>query len=113
MRDSLTIDSLELWTHIGMGEEERRSEQRLLVTIAMELAHEGPHGDDLRRSIDYEQVVAHVRTEAKRERHTLECFAEEAAAMILGNFQPRRVRITVKKFALPGVAGTSLTIERP
>ena len=113
MSDSLVIEDLEIWTRIGLKEQERTSEQRLLVTITLELEHAGRHADNLDQSIDYAAVAFDVRALAAKERLTIEFFAEETAETILKKYHPHSIRVTVKKFALPGCSGASLTIERP
>ena len=110
----MTIHDLELWTHIGVPEEERKKEQRLLVTLEMQLDTDAAaKSDDIEKSIDYEKVVAEIRVLAKAERKTLERFAEDIAESVLKKFHPEQVTVTVKKFALPGTASVSLTIVRP
>jgi len=113
MRDLLTIEDLELSTRIGIAAEERKVPQRVLVTITMELAVSRPHSDDLSQSIDYAAVAGAVQTLAITERKTIESLAEEIASVVLKQYGGTSVRVTVKKFALPGCAATSLTLERP
>lgn len=113
MPDLLTIESLELRTRIGIPEEERQKEQLLIVTLEISLADSGSHQDDLRRSIDYAAVVESVKELAKTEHRTMEFFAEETAALLLKDPRIGGIRVTVKKFALPGIASASFTIIRP
>ena len=112
--DQLMISDLEVWTHIGVTEEERGGEQRLLVSMDLALdTRETAKNDDLKKSIDYASVAEAIRDLSKAERKTIERFAEDAAAMILKKFHPERVTVTVKKYAVPGSAFVSMTIERP
>jgi FolB domain-containing protein len=113
MPDLLAIENLELRTRIGITEAERAQEQRVLVTLELSLAGNGPHRDDLKRSIDYAAVVESVKELAKTEHRTMEFFAEETAALLLKNSRLGSVRVTVKKFALPGIEHASFSITRP
>ncbi len=112
--DSLFIDSIELWTRIGVPEEERQKEQRLLVTVELllDLSSAGK-SDDVAQSINYDQVTQRIRALAQQERKTIEAFAEDTAQMILKEFGPQGgVKVTVWKFPLPGVKGVCATIWR-
>ena len=114
MTDHLTITDLELWTHIGVPEEERKGEQRLLVTL--ELIYDAGKvamEDDVAKGIDYEVLVRDIRVCAKGERRTIERLAEDIASMIREKYHPEQCAITVKKYILPGVREVSITIVRP
>ncbi|OGJ61473.1 hypothetical protein A3C37_04080 [Candidatus Peribacteria bacterium RIFCSPHIGHO2_02_FULL_53_20] len=112
--DSLCITDLELWTHIGVPEKERKTEQRILVTIEL-LGDLSPVGksDDVTRGIDYEKLTNAVRALAKTERKTIERLAEDIAEMILKSYKPQSVKVSVWKEPLPGVRGVKATIQRP
>ena len=114
MSDRLAITDLEVWTRIGLTKEERAQEQRLLISVIVNLNSASPHKDDLEQSVDYAEIAGKIRsiTQAK-ERRTMEGLAEELATMILSTFRVKSVGVTVKKFALPGIAHASFTIERP
>ena len=111
--DCLTITDLELWTHIGVPEIERKTEQRIFATIEL-LGDLSPVGktDDVSLGIDYEKLVNDVRTLAKTERKTIEHLAEDIAVMILKSYKPDSVKVSIWKEPLPGVRGIQATIER-
>ncbi|MDD5623906.1 MAG: dihydroneopterin aldolase [Candidatus Peribacteraceae bacterium] len=114
MSHRIAIDSLELWTHIGVPEEERACEQRVLVSLEITCAGlEPPDADDLEGMVDYERVVQDLRLLAQEERLTIERLAEDIAAVILGHDAVESVTVSVQKFPLPGVRSISLTITRP
>lgn len=112
--DSLSIHDLELWTRIGVPDEERKTEQKVLVTIEL-IGDLSPAGktDDVTRGIDYETLVNDVRVLATTERKTIERLAEDIAAMILKSYKPQSVKVSVFKQPLPGVRGVKATITRP
>lgn len=111
--DSLCITDIELWTHIGVPEEERKTEQRILVTIEL-LGDLSPVGktDDVTKGIDYEKLTNDIRALAKTERKTIERLAEDIAAMILQSYKPQSVKVSVFKQPLPGMKGITATIDR-
>lgn len=111
--DTLTITDLELWTRIGVPDEERQTEQRILVTIEL-LGDLSPVGktDDVSKGIDYETLTNDVRALTKTERKTIERFAEDIAGMILKSYKPESVKVSVFKQPLPGIKGITATIER-
>lgn len=114
MNDRITIHNLELWTHIGVPDEERTSEQRLLVTIILETdTKPAAEADALEKTIDYDVVAKDVQTLAKTERKTIEKLAEDIATTVVQKYQPTRVHVTVKKYILPNADEVSLTITRP
>ena len=112
--DSLYIQDLELWTHIGVPDQERATEQRLLLSAELftDLKQAGEK-DDVSLSIDYQRVTDDLRTLAATPRSTLESLAEDAATMILKKYAPMGgVKISVQKFILPGTKAVHVTIFR-
>lgn len=112
--DVLTITDLELWIHIGVLEDERRTEQRILVTIELQ-GDLSPVGttDDVRKGIDYEKLTNSVRALARTERKTIERLAEDIAAMVLQSYKPDSVKVSVWKEPLLVVRGVKVTVARP
>ncbi len=114
MPDRLTISDLELWTHIGVTDEERKTGQRVLVTVALELdLSKAGASDDVNDTIDYAAVVNDLRALAKTPRKTLEKFAEDCAQMILARYETKSATVEVKKFALPEATFSSVRVTRP
>lgn len=114
MTDTITITDLVIWTHIGITEAERAKEQRLLITLELQkdLSIAGK-SDDLSQSIDYEQVCHQIRNLSKKERLTIESFAEDIATSVLQSFKPEQVSVTIKKYIIPDTDHVSVTITRP
>jgi len=114
MSDLLMLSDIELRTHIGVPEEERAKEQRLLVSIEMHIdTKEAGKSDDFSKTIDYEKVRCDVLELAKKERKLIEAFAEDIALMILNAHDVDSVTVTVKKFILTDTKEVSITIHRP
>ncbi len=112
MEDIIRISVLELWTHIGVPEEERSVPQRILISVELALSTKSAAKRDS-VSIDYATVAEDLRNLAREERRTIERLAEDAAAVILKKYRPKSVSVTVHKFALPGAKEVTLTITRP
>jgi FolB domain-containing protein len=112
--DSLYIQDLEVWTRIGVPNEERANEQRLLVSIELFLdLAPAAKTDDVSKSIDYALVASDVRALAGTSRKTLERFAEDTATMILKTYAPAGgVKVSIQKFILPDTKAVCLTIFR-
>ena len=112
--DIITIKDLEVMTHIGVPDEERTQEQRLLLTVDMHLdTRKAAENDDVTMTVDYDRVCCDLRELAKQERKTVERFAEDAAGLILKGYSIESVIVTVKKFIIPDTEHISLTITRP
>ena len=113
MKDSLIIKDLEIWTRIGVPQEEREAEQRLLVTVEMALdTTAAAKNDDVKKSINYVDVSEDLKTLARTERKTIERFTHEAAKMILRKYKPKEVTVSVKKFAVPGADFVELRLTK-
>ena len=113
LTDLLTITDLEIWSHIGVSDSERITDQRLLVTIEMMLdSRIAAKSDDVKKSINYFDVCEDVKKLALTERKTIERFAEDVAQMILKMHKPDTVTVSVKKFAIAETAHVSLTVTR-
>lgn len=111
--DTLTITNLELWTCIGIHAEERKIEQRLLVTVEMSVdAKTAAKDDSVNQSINYSDVATDLKELATKERKTIERFAEDAAQMILKKHRADSVAMTVKKFALQRAEYVAITLVR-
>lgn len=97
-----------------MTEEERSKEQ--LVQITLELITNTKSvaaSDDVSRGIDYQEVFQTVQEIAKKERKTLERFAEDIASEILKKYGPQSVKLSLQKRPLAGLESVTITISRP
>jgi 7,8-dihydroneopterin aldolase/epimerase/oxygenase len=112
--DTIRINELEVWTRIGVPEEERRDEQRLLVSVEMRLSSKKmAQSDDVADGVDYKAVADCIVNLAKTPRKTIERFAEDCAAAVFSGFACPSVTVTVRKFPLPQAKSVEITIVRP
>jgi dihydroneopterin aldolase len=115
MSDLIRVVDLEVAAHIGVPEEERRTAQRLLITLEMTVATiaHAAKTDDIGRTVNYYEVVQRVQAlAAKRPRKLLETLAEEIAAEILKTYPVQKLGLEIKKFILTEAQYVSVKIER-
>ena len=112
--DHLRLD-LEIWTHIGVPEDERRTEQRVLVGIGISgYFSRVMQTDDLKHGVNYADIAREIRALSETPRRTIERFADEIANQVSGHENVRDVTVTVTKMPkLPGVRSASITLHRP
>ena len=113
-RSIITIKGLEVFTRIGVPDEERTNPQRLLVDIDVT-----PHiefsamADDLSNSIDYHALCLEVARLASRgERRLIETLANEIADLALVQPGAIRVRVSLRKHILPQTEWVGVSIEK-
>ena len=114
MNDVLEISDLEFTTRIGVPDDERNTEQKLLITVKLFLdTRAAGANDDMNETIDYEAVVNSILELRSNERKLIETLADDIAKTVLEQFKPAIVEVTIKKFVLPNTKEISLTITRP
>jgi 7,8-dihydroneopterin aldolase/epimerase/oxygenase len=113
--DKIIIHDLEVFYRVGVPEEERQSEQRLLLCVEMGRDFEpAVRDDELSCTIDYYQVTRRlIGFGENREWKLIEKLAVDIADMILRDFQPRSVIVQVKKFILPEAQYVAVEVRRP
>lgn len=111
--DTILIQDLEVSTHIGVPDAERATEQMLKVSVWIHAdCSKAAKSDDVADTIDYAEVAVNIQKLGKTERKTVERFAEDIAQMILQDFKPDSVKVTVWKYILPNTESVSIAIER-
>lgn len=112
------VRGLALQARLGVHPHEKAAPQRVVIHIELavedDAAPDGVGADDLRRVVDYGQVVRAARA-AVAEGHTLlvETLAERIAAAGLADPRVLRSRVTVEKpDAYADVAAVGVTVER-
>lgn len=101
--NEILIQELEVTTHIGVPDEERREPQRLLVNITMIPVNGFAElNDDIERTVDYYAASRRViALAAAKPRKLIETLAAEIVEMLLKEFAVERVEVEVRKFILP------------
>jgi FolB domain-containing protein len=115
MSDLIRVVDLEVWTHLGVPEEERAHPQKLLVSLEMTIDSfaGAAKADDVSLTIDYFAIAQRVKSfTAERPRRLLETLAEEIAADLLKTFPIKKLTLEIKKFILPDARYVSVKIER-
>jgi FolB domain-containing protein len=112
--DTITINELEVFYHVGVPESERANAQRLLLTVEMERDFSAAAKlDDLTKTIDYFAVSQRLlRFGEGRQWKLIEKLAVDVAEMILCDFGPAQVSVEVKKFIIPQTKYVSVKIVR-
>lgn len=116
MNDKIIINNLHIETIIGLYPWEKKVRQTLLIDLALSTdIRKAAANDDLHHTINYEAVCKHVTELALHKPYKLiETLAEDIAAMILQDFTPTSVSVTVKKTDnMTEVSHVGISIERP
>jgi len=99
--DKIIIEDLEVFTKIGVGEQERANPQKLLITVEMFLdIRMASFPDEFSGTIDYAKVCHFIQKSLSSKSYKLiEAAAEYLARDLLLKFRPllQAVTITVKK----------------
>jgi len=112
--DTILIQNLEVSTHIGVPDIERATEQVLKVSVWLHTdTRTAAKSDDVNDTIDYANVAERIQELANTKRKTVERFAEDIAGMILNEFVPESVSVSIDKFVLPNAERIAITINRP
>jgi FolB domain-containing protein len=112
--DTIHVEQLEMFAHVGVPDDERNAPQRITVTVtAWPNASLHGLGDDISRAVNY-SVIARAARDIVHERRDklIETLAEAVAAQLLKILPIRRVRIELRKFVLPDAAHVSVTLTR-
>jgi dihydroneopterin aldolase len=110
---TVTVRGLVLMCSIGIRVRERERRQRVRISVDLVAAEAFP-GEDRRRIINYEKVVAAIRKIAGAGHIDLcEGLAERIAAACFDDLRVERVRIWVEKLdVFPDAEGVGAVLER-
>jgi len=110
----IKIVDLEVFLSVGVTDEERASPQRLLLTVDMEFDFaSAAMSDYLTQTIDYFAVAQRLlKCGEGRSWKLIEKLANDAADLILAEFQPRAVTVEVKKFCIPQARYVSVSLTK-
>lgn len=115
---TVTVRGLVVFGHIGVTPQERDKPQRIRVCVDLVAAPAAAAavlpGEDRRRIINYDRIVAAIRQIAGSGHIDLcEGFAERVCAACLRDPRVERVRVSVEKLDIyPDVEGVGAVIER-
>ncbi|MGE0700884.1 MAG: dihydroneopterin aldolase [Hyphomicrobiaceae bacterium] len=109
------VHRLELMASVGVYEVEKRYEQRILVSVDLDVAddYDGV-SDRLADVLDYGRIVSAARElVAERHYHLIETLAECIAAACLAEAGVAWTRVAIEKpDIVPGCAAVGIAIER-
>jgi dihydroneopterin aldolase/D-erythro-7,8-dihydroneopterin triphosphate epimerase len=110
---TVTVRGLVLMCSIGIRRQEREQPQRVRVSVELTAASAFP-GDDRRRIINYEKIVAAIRDIARSGHIDLcEGFAERVCAACFADPRVDRVRVWVEKLdVFSDAEGVGAILER-
>ena len=114
MPDLLLIADLAARARIGVFDWEREKPQAIWVDLELSIdAARAARRDDIKQAVDYSTLVTAVRQTAQSKSYRLlETLAEEIAQLVLSKFGTSRVKVRVKKSALPGIGYAAVEVER-
>ncbi|WP_036917888.1 MULTISPECIES: dihydroneopterin aldolase [unclassified Prochlorococcus] len=111
----INIETINLWSHVGVLEDERLLGQSFLLDISIWVdVEEAGREDDLLKSTDYSLAIISIQELAlKIECFTIECFSEQILNTIESLYGRIPMHILLRKCSPPidGFTG-SVSIER-
>jgi FolB domain-containing protein len=112
--DEIHIEQLEVFTRIGVPEQERATPQRLKVSVSFWPCRQTRDlGDDIQQAVDYATVAEEIKAFVSDESTSLiETLADQLAAHLLKKFSLQKVTVEVRKFALPDAKHVSVIVTR-
>ena len=110
----INIVDLEVFYCVGVGDEERATSQRLLITIEMVFDFSSASvSDRIERTIDYYAVSQKLLVYGEgRSWRLLEKLVANLCDFILAEFKAETVNVTVKKFAIPQARHVSVQLSK-
>jgi dihydroneopterin aldolase len=112
---TVTVRGLVLWCSIGIRRREREEKQRVRISVDLVAAPEaGFPGEDRRRVIRYDKIVAAIRAIAQAGHHDLcEGLALRICRACLADPRVARVRVWVEKLdVFHDAEGVGAVLER-
>ncbi len=112
--DEIHIEQLEVFTRVGVPEEERANPQRLTVSISFWPCQQTSDlADHIERTVNYSTVAEETKNFLRDQSVSLvETLAERLATHLLKTFPIQKVTIELRKFALHDAKYVSVTLTR-
>lgn len=114
MSDAIIIDELEVFFRVGVPDEERRTPQRLLITVEMNVdMGTAAKEDDIAKTVDYFAVTEQIKAlGGGRAWKLIETLAADIAELVLGHGLVADVIVEVSKFILPDTRRVAVRVHR-
>jgi len=112
--DEIHIEQLEVFTRIGVPEEERATPQRLTVSISFWPDYEQRDmADKIDNTVNY-SIVAEETKNFVRDQSTnlIETLADRLATHLLNTFRIQKIIVELRKFPLEDAKHVSVTVTR-
>ena len=112
--DEIHIEQLDIFTRIGVPEEERANPQKLTVSISFwPYQQPGDVANHIERAVNYSAVAEETKNFVRDQSVSLiETLADRLANHLLKSFPIQRVTIELRKFALQDAKHVSITVTR-
>jgi 7,8-dihydroneopterin aldolase/epimerase/oxygenase len=112
--DKIHIEQLDVFTHIGVPEEERANPQKLTVSISL-WPYQQPNdlADHIERTVNYSAIAEETKNFVHDQSVCLiETLADRLASHLLKSFPIQKATIELRKFALQDAKYVSVTVTR-
>ena len=112
--DQIHIEQLDVFTRIGVPEEERANPQKLTVSISFwPYQQTSDLADRIERTVNYSTVAEETKNFVQDQSASLiETLADRLASHLLTSFPIQKVTIELRKFALQDAKYVSITVTR-
>ena len=112
--DEIHIEQLDVFTCVGVPEEERANPQRLTVSISFWPSQQtNDLADHIERTVNYSTVAEETKNFVRDQSVSLiETLADRLASHLLESFPIQKVTIELRKFALQDARYVSVTVTR-
>ena len=112
--DRIHIEQLEVFTRIGVPEEERAAPQRLTASISFWPYHEADDlADKIENVVNYSAVAEEVKNFVRDQSvNLIETLADRLAIHLLKHFRIQKVTLELRKFPFEDAKYVSVTVTR-
>jgi 7,8-dihydroneopterin aldolase/epimerase/oxygenase len=112
--DEIHIEQLEVFTRIGVPEQERANPQKLTVSISLWPCRQSNDlADHIERAVNYSAVAEETKNFVRDQSVSLiETLADRLASHLLESFPIQKLTIELRKFALQDAKYVSVTVSR-
>ena len=112
--DKIHIEQLDVFTRIGVPEDERANPQRLTVSISLwPYQQTSDLADHIERAVNYSTIAEETKNFVRDQSvNLIETLADRLASHLLKSFPVQKVTIELRKFALQDAKYVSVTVTR-